>query len=321
LLPKSDADLWLTEGFAAYERLVAFELHLRSERDDGKLTDEDTDRLIVELNRHRSQIRIKSRREIERDTDDWANLGPNSPYRDQFVRSETGRGVLRFDDLRKSIGDARFIDLMDRFGQEHAGKKVGGDEFAAFMRKNRPKDDRTDVFRDPVDLQDWPRHSIQSWLDQQEDTVIVYGTKADIEANRETAMQLQKAIARRGSNIVVPMISDVEANAADKISGKHLLVIGGPSTNKLANDWKIGLPATFATGSFQVRDSIYAHPGSAVVAAKKNPLSPFTSVVVIAGLSAESTQFAIRFLLDNNVRGGNVLVIPNQARARSMVVK
>ena len=116
-------------------------------------------------------------------------------------------------------------------------------------------------------------------------------------------------------------MSDVEANATSEINGRHLLLIGGPSTNKLADDWNKVLPAAFGAGSFQVRDVKYAHPGSAVIAAMHNPRNNFTSVVVVAGLSAEATQFAIPFLFDRNLRPGNVLVIPNQSRAQSLVVK
>ena len=49
LLAKSDADLWLTEGVAAYERIVALEQTLREGHDDGQLTADDKERLAIEL--------------------------------------------------------------------------------------------------------------------------------------------------------------------------------------------------------------------------------------------------------------------------------
>ena len=314
LLPKSDADLWLTEGIPAYERLVAFEFHLRNERSDGKLTDEDNDRLAVELNQYRSRIRLKSERDGDKDP-------PVDPlHRDRFIRSEIGRGVLRLDGLRKSFGDDRFIDLMENFGHDHAGKKVSGEEFIAFVEKNRQKDDRTDWLRDPSDINEWPRFSVRSWMDELENTVIVFGSKSNVEANRETATMLQKQIANRGTNIVVPILSDVEATKSpDKVTGKHVLLIGGPGVNQLADRWKDLFRVKF-TGSFRVREETYATTRVRAVIAS-GALKHDVSATVIAGLSAESTQFAIRFLLDGNVRGGNVLVIPNQAKARSLLVK
>ena len=66
---------------------------------------------------------------------------------------------------------------------------------------------------------------------------------------------------------------------------------------------------------------MYAHPGSAIVAAGANPLDRASSVVVIAGLSAESTRFAMNFVLEGGLRAGNVLLLPNLTKGRSLVVK
>lgn len=314
LLPKSDADLWLTEGFVAYERIVAMVRALRADR-GGNLNDEDKERLAVEMQLHRIRLLPNGNNEV----DESKKI---TPERSKFVRSETARGVFRLDGLRRTLGDHRFIELMDEFGRDHAGKKVSGDEFVSFIEQNRRKTDSIDWQADRAEVGQGPKFNVRSWVEDQEDTVIVYGTTADVTANRETADQLQRTIKTHGTNIVIPVLSDAEATKSpDKVTGKHVLLIGGPATNKLADRWRELFPVKFGAGSFEVRNESYAHPGSAVIAAGANPLDHTSSVVVIGGLSAESTQFAPRFVLDGGLRAGNVLLLPNLARGRSLVVK
>jgi Phospholipase B len=308
LLAKSDADLWLTEGFVAYERIVAFEQSLVDSHDDGKLTAEDKDRLFVELNLHQATLRRSS---------------ANSPAaeRRRFVHEETARGVLRLAGLRHKLGDRRFLELMDAFGRDRAGQKVTAEEFVTLVNrsfgKNAPGDPET-----WASLEEGPKFTIRNWVEDQENTIIVYGTAADQVANHETAQRLQKTVRHHGTNIVLPILSDVRALAAPgRLAGKHVLLIGSPATNKLAHEWQKAFAVKFGPASFQVRDETFAHAGSAVVAAGENPLDRARSVVLIAGLSAESTRFALDFALNGGVRAGNVLVIPNQAKARSLVVK
>ena len=80
------------------------------------------------------------------------------------------------------------------------------------------------------------------------------------------------------------------------------------------------MPVTFGTRSFKVGRDIYAHPNSAVVAAAENPLNQRFSVVVVAGLSAESTLRTAPRAVRNGQRACEVLVLPNASWARSMVV-
>jgi hypothetical protein len=317
LLLKSDADLWLTEGFAAYEKIVAMEQALRAEHDDGKLNEEDHERLAIEFNLHRIRILPPTPEEPE------AQAKGVPPERSHFVRSETGRGVMRLREVRRALGEERFVELMDEFGLAHAGKEVTGEQFIAFVDQHKRKTDNIDSHVDQsLEVFQVPRFTVKSWSEEQERTVIVYGTTADVEANRETAELLQKTVARRGTNIVIPILSDTQAGTSpDKVTGKHVLLIGGPTTNKLADRWRELFPVKFGSGSFELRKDVYAHPGSAIIAAGHNPLDHVSSVVVIAGLSAESTRFATRFLLEGDLRAGNVLLLPNLAKGRSLVVK
>jgi hypothetical protein len=216
------------------------------------------------------------------------------------------------------VGDKVFVEVMDQFGREHAGKQVTADEFVGFVARVRKV--QGDAWR--KEEADGPKFNVKTWAEEQERTVIVYGTVADVDANRETAEHLQKMVARQWSNIVIPVLSDTQAaGSPDRLTGKHVLLVGGPTTNKLTARWRESFPVSFGPASFQVRDESFAHPGSTVIAAGPNPLDHASSAVVIAGLSAEATRFAPEYLLAHTLRPGNVLVVPNQGRARSLVVK
>jgi len=315
LLAKADGDLWLTEGFAAYERIVAFENSLRDGHDDGELTAEDKERVAVEINIHRSYLRTGS------------SVAPASnpdgdPTRDVWLRATTGRGVLTLDRLRREAGGKVFCEWMDEFGRAHAGRPVTADQFTSFVSEKWGKDLKEYAAKWLEEDKKGPKFTVQSWRLDLENTVIAYGTAADVEANRETAFTLQRMIAKHGTNTMIPVASDDEAVkwSSAGITGRHVLLVGGPATNKLADGWRKAFPVTFGGGTFQVRDERFAHPGSVVIAAGENPLSPDTSAILIAGLSAESTQLALPFVL-NGGRPGNVLLLPNRTRGRSLVVR
>jgi Phospholipase B len=314
LLAKSDADLWLTEGFVAYERIVALENALRDAHDDGKLTADDKECLAVELGIHRSHLRAADGSRSE--------YSDGDPGRDVWARAETAKGVFILHRLNQEVGARRFSDWMDEFGRAHAGQRVTGDEFFAFVRQKWGKDPKELAPAWVKAAAAGPKFTLRSWRSDQELTVIVYGTTADGEANRETAEQLQKAIAHHGSNVIIPVLSDSEAlGPSDRLTGRHVLLVGGPGTNRLADRWRDKFPVKFGPGSFQVRDERFAHPGSAVIAVGETPLADSGSAVVIAGLSAEATRLAVPFFLHGTGRPGNVLVLPNQAKARSLLVK
>lgn len=311
LLAKSDADLWLTEGFVTYERLFAAELSMRGDRYDGKLSDEDAERLAIEMNLHRKRILPAKANGAAADD---SLLG-----RGAVVYSEIAKGVFRLAGIRHTLGDQKFVELMDQFGRDHAGKVVTSDQFVSFIGQHTDK--QLDWHADESAAETSVKFTVRTWTEDQERSVIVYGTIADVEANREAAERLQKTIIKRGTNIIVPVLSDTQAESSlDKLKGKHVVLIGGPATNKLAKRWRESFPVSFGPGSFEVRKESYAHPGSAMIASATKPGDESASVVVVAGLSAESTTFATHFAL-SYFPAGNVLVVPNAARAKSLLVK
>src|SRR5262249_46300495 len=160
--------------------------------------------------------------------------------------------------------------------------------------------------------------NVLSFLREEDQTLIVYGTLDETPTNREAAESLQKAIIERGSNFTVPIKSDKEVTDKE-LKSHHVLLIGRPGTNSVVRRFRSDLPITFGSGSFTVRNEVYAHPGSAVLVAADNPLSKRYSLVVFAGLSAESTVHAPR-KWQWGARPGEVVILPHQGSARALVL-
>src|SRR5262249_41162926 len=53
-----------------------------------------------------------------------------------WYRIADGKGVLLLHELRRRVGDAEFVDLMDAFGKRHAGKEVTAAEFRAHVERS-----------------------------------------------------------------------------------------------------------------------------------------------------------------------------------------
>jgi hypothetical protein len=160
--------------------------------------------------------------------------------------------------------------------------------------------------------------ALSSFMDELEKTLIVYGTGEERASNLEAAQDLQQAIITQFSNMTIPFKSDKEVSLED-LKSHHLLLIGRPDNNAVVASMKDSLPIAFGPRSFKVQDLTYAHAGSAVLVAAANPYDPRYSIVVIAGLSAESAFHAAPSLM---TRGSatQVMVLPDRASARNSVV-
>src|SRR5262249_23174131 len=115
----------------------------------------------------------------------------------------------------------------------------------------------------------------------------------------------------------VPIKSDKEVKE-DQIKAHHVLLVGRPDSNTLVARFQAALPVTFGKRSFTVRHETYAYAGSAVVAAADNPLNPRYSMVVLAGLNAESTLGTPPALL--SAGRAEVLILTNRDKPRALVV-
>jgi hypothetical protein len=135
LLPKSDADVWLSTGFANYERIVALEKALRKHAKGSLLEGADYDQLGVALFTYRSLYELGARE------GDEAPLAKTraSVRDDNWHKVASGKGVLLLHSLRGLVGEEEFDRLMDEFGRANAGKEVTAAQFQAYLEKGTKK--------------------------------------------------------------------------------------------------------------------------------------------------------------------------------------
>jgi Phospholipase B len=301
LLPKSDADIWLATGFAEYEKVIAFGNACHREAKSRKLSRAAQDLVDRALFAHESRWQTAVRR-TGRDTPLLETRA--DPARRDWYDIASGKGVMLLAALRNRLGEAACDKLLDEFGTAHAGEQVTTSQFLEHCERTAGKP-VADLVRSwlggetrstPADRNIW---TIDSFEAEPEQALIVYGTLHDRAAQREAATLLQRAIARRFSNIAIPLRSDVEVTE-DELRSHHLLLIGRPGTNRVADRCAQRLPVSFASGSFQVRQETYAHADSSIIAVGDNPLNRRFSAVVFAGLSATATWKCVQSLPEDD---------------------
>jgi hypothetical protein len=136
IFPKADADLWLAAAFADDQRLVSEEQGLAAAEPDKCLCDTDHDKAAASLHATRARYLAAARasgdvalsKTTRRfDSSDWYDIA-------------AGKGVLVLSELRLAMGDDAFIEFMDQFGLEHAGKEVTSAEFASAASRASGRD-------------------------------------------------------------------------------------------------------------------------------------------------------------------------------------
>ncbi len=206
---------------------------------------------------------------------------------------------------------------LHRTGTAH---RIAHEKKGAFLLNNSAFESQLTIGKYEPEL--WgsgPDVHVMTFYHDLDECVIVYGTLADENTNKETATLLQETIRKHGSNITVPIVADSELKA-EHVKGHHLLLIGSPSANRLAKNCEKLFPITFRTGSFTVDRETYAHDGSAAIAAAVHPGDTRYSIVLFAGLSSEATYHTPTFLLQKGLHPGQVLVIPHGTKARNVVL-
>jgi Phospholipase B len=291
ILPRNDADTWLAAGFADYEGIVSFEKSLGEEAKEGA----GRERVDLELYGPRSRYLTATRR-LGKDVP--LSKIQSEPASSDWYEIAAGKGVLLLAALREKMGHAGFAAMMDEFGRSHAGHPVETAQFRAHAEKasaGKPLKDFFDLWLDQTGLPDDPDvgvWAVDSYEWEPEKALIVYGTVKDFHANSEAARRLQRSVATRWSNIIVPIKSDTEVTE-DDWKTHHILLVGRPETNAAVARASKTLPAVFGPASFTIKGETYAHPGTAVIVAGDNPLSPRFAVVLFAGLSAEATWHCV----------------------------
>ncbi len=348
ILPKTDADIWLATGFADFERVVALEKSLRAKAKEGKLGQDDQDRVDLALFAARSRYEM-ARQRLGKEFP----LGQTAadPASNDWYDLVAGKGVLMLADLRQHVGAEKFDQAMDDFGRAHAGKEVTTAQFREHLERATGKSLREFLARhyegkdaspaagngDNLSASSRPQSgsgpreaasdhahlkvpwSVTGYEAEPERCLIVYGTQRERHAQKEAAELLQRRIADGWCNFLIPVKSDREVTE-DELKGHHLLLVGRPDGNAIAaRCTRDGFPVSFGSGSFAVRNQTYANPASAVIAAGGNPLNRRYSIVVLAGLSAEATYHGVKHLGKGN-GPAEVIVLPAGQKPKRLAV-
>jgi hypothetical protein len=330
ILPKTDADTWLAAAFGDYERIVAEEKAVKAHAKGGGLTTGDRERLALSLFRPASRYLTAVARRGGKDeplsetradlrTDEWYDIA-------------AGKGALVLAELRAKMGDRPFETFLDDFGRAHAGTAVETATFfqAAEKAHGKPLASLADAWLgadalaalgDTVRARHASRRfwSVDSFERQLDKAVIVYGTLAEADAQREAAFHLQRKLAARWANLTIPVKADTEVSEHE-LKDVHIVTIGRPTTSRLTARLAGALPLTFGTVSVAIAGETYAHPHTAVVAAGPSPLAAGRSVVVFAGLSAEGTWSCVRRFPDHGGASAEVVLMPGDQSIRTLAV-
>ena len=161
--------------------------------------------------------------------------------------------------------------------------------------------------------------SVDSFERQLDKALIVYGTVAEADVQREAAHQLQRKLAGRWANLEIPIKADVDVSDLT-IKDSHILLVGRPATNRLTARLSETLPVRFGSNSVRVAGDTFANPHTAIVAAGPNPMAADRSVVVFAGLSSEGTWECVRRFPDRGNAMAEVLLIEADAPNRRLAL-
>ena len=127
LRPASDADIWLSTGFARFERLLA---DLHAPANAGSAPTDPQDDVGVELAYYRSWFG-RAARAVSGQPLAQTRADMGDPLGYQRV---AGKGVLFLHTLRDLIGAPAFDAAMRRFGRERNGQAVSARDLQAFLQ-------------------------------------------------------------------------------------------------------------------------------------------------------------------------------------------
>jgi hypothetical protein len=285
VLPKGP-NIQANVGLAAYERIVALE--------NAGVPAEQVE---LALFRYRAEhLAAKAREPKWRvEHDESIDALTAELDRPRAVRMVTGGEVLGLHVLRGFLGKDKFVAAVGEFSRANAGKPASWGDLQADLAETTGKDIEgfLNAYKPPA-IEGRPV-SVNGWVDEPEDTLVVYGTAADAVGNKAAAEAFQAAFRVRWTNITIPAVADKDVTD-EQMKGKHLILIGRPAANAVSKRFASAVPATFGPASATVNGKVCAHDRTAVAAAGVNPLDQRFSVVILAGLSADATYHtAVQF--------------------------
>lgn len=270
ILPASDADTWFAAGSASYYRL---------------LQSDDVDKAL-------DAARIRYR---------GLKLAPDSQV--NRLRLAEVRGVLFLDQLRRKLGDEKFLALMSEYFAANTTRTVTAQSFL----------DKAGVAFELTEPAPGPAYSIGDINRRLETAIIVYGTQREAGANRYAAEQLQAAYLNQLEH-QVPVYKDFEVTD-DLLAVHDVIFVGRPEANTALDAWAGDLHLDYRSAEFRIDRHIHAGERDALAFAAENPKAPERMVLVLAGNSAlETVKLASRPRYDDTAWALNTSSAPPRRR-------
>jgi hypothetical protein len=254
ILPSSEADTWFAAGSAMYERM------LQSENLEQAL-----------------QFVRASYRRLKLESDNAATR----------VRLQEAQGALFLDDLRRKMGDDKFLALMSDFFDANTTKTVTAQ---AFLDKAGVAFSAPDAGTGPLYVESDIRHRLAS-------AVLVYGTVREAGANRYAAEVLQHDFMNQYES-QVPIYKDFEATD-EVLQHRDVIFVGRPEANSALAAWAQKLSVDYTGASLRVASKSYASERISFLMAGQSPLDPAHMVLVVAGNDALRTVKLARAMRDS----------------------
>jgi len=173
------------------------------------------------------------------------------------------------------IGDTREIREIE----------VEGDFSETFHFEDRPERVEFDVFHDlPTEHPSF--YVWRNFIDQFHDTLIVYGTARQIEANHTMARRWQERVADAYIEILPPLIKDAELTP--EVAATHdLMVLGTLDDNALFDVIPETAGVRWGRNSFSWQGKDYSDTEDGLFLALPNPFNPERVMYVLAANSAK----------------------------------
>jgi len=135
-------------------------------------------------------------------------------------------------------------------------------------------------------IQRMPPHPYWHWWADSKKVVVLYGTAAEMEANRAAAESFKQSYLRRTSQSIK---ADTEATTED-LDADCLVLFGRPAVNKIAQRLQDRLPIKFEGAKFTWQGTVYNQATQGVVEVVDEGRSSKRLTILCAGLSPEATR-------------------------------
>jgi len=193
---------------------------------------------------------------------------------DLFVGVEQGGELYRFvTHLEVEAGGDRSLHRIEVVGKR--GISLHFDE--------RPTRVTFDALHDlPVEHGNF--YEWRNLIDDFHDTVIVYGTARQIEANHTMARRWQEKVADTYIEILPPLVKDSEV-AEDQVPNQDLMVMGTLKDNYFFSHMPENIPVRFGRNHFEWMGETYGEPDDGLFLVAPNPWNPERVMYVLAANS------------------------------------